>query len=134
MTMFNLLSVVRTALRTHAKKMRTGEAKSSAAPRKERRLSMYYLADEVAGVWRGMEIVIPPARWEETFATLTPKQLARTLQWLSSQTDVRRFYTHPWTPKRPQPKRISGHRGNHVATYQILQKRPKTTEQSAGKH
>lgn len=103
MTMFNLLSVVRTALRTHAKKMQPVPEKSSAAPRKERRLSMYYLADEVAGMWRGMEIVIPPARWEEAFATLTPKQLATILKWLASRTDVRRFYTNSWTPKRPQP-------------------------------
>jgi hypothetical protein len=134
LTMFNLLSVVRTALRLHAKKIQPIRAKSQDSRRKEPRLSMYYLADEVSGVWRGMEIAVPQAHWEATFATLTPKQLAAKLKWLARQVDVRRFRTNPWTPKRPQPKRKSGHRGNHVSTHEILQQRKKTAEQTAGKN
>jgi hypothetical protein len=30
------------------------------------------------------------------------------------------FYTNPWTPKKPKAKKISGNRGNHVATQRIL--------------
>ena len=40
--------------------------------------------------------------------------------------DLRQFTTNPWTPKRPQPKRISGNRGNHVFTQPILQQRETT--------
>lgn len=134
LTMFNLLSVVRTALRVHAKTGEPSRAKSQDSQRKEPRLSMYYLADEASGVWRGMEIAVPRTHWEETFATLTAKQLAAKLKWLASRVDLRRFVTNPWTPKRPQPKRLSGHRGNHVSTYEILLTRRKHTEQSAGKN
>jgi hypothetical protein len=133
LTMFNLLSVVRTALRRHAKKIQPTRAKSQDSRRKEPRLSMYYLADEVSGVWRGMEIAVPQARWEEAFVGLTPKQLAAKLKWLASRVDVRRFTTNPWTPKRPQPKRLSGHRGNHVSTHEILQRRKKPRNKQSAK-
>lgn len=128
LTMFNLLSVVKAALRTGAKKTQPTKALPPNTRRKEANLSNYYLADEISGVWRGMEIAIPQTHWEETFGTLTPKQLAAKLQWLASKVNLRRFTTKPWTPKRPQPKRVSGNRGNHVSTHEILQQRLKLSK------
>jgi IS4 transposase len=113
--MFNVMSVVKAALRGALQ----GKAKQ------EKKISSYYLADEVSGVWRGMAIAIPDKHWEEAFATLTPTQLAAKLRWLTRKVNLSAFYTNPWTPKKPQPKRISGNRGNHVATYKILQQRTK---------
>ncbi|MGH8678388.1 MAG: transposase [Burkholderiales bacterium] len=122
LVMFNVLSAVKAALRMGAKGAKPPGAKGEG---KESKLSTYYLADEVSGVWRGMEIAIPEAHWEETFGTLTPKQLVAKLLWLARKVDLRQFYTNRWTPKRPQPKRISGNRGNHVSTHEILQQRVK---------
>ena len=120
LTLFNAMSVVKAAMRAGAKNN----------PDPKRKLSSYYIADEVAGTWRGMEIAIAKPHWEEAFAKLTPKQLAAKLQWLARNVDLKRFYTNSWTPKRPQPKRISGQRGNHVSTHNILLKR---AEQAASK-
>jgi len=111
----NVLSTLKAALRTVA----GGEKKL------ERNISSYYLADEISGVARGMQIAVPPASWTAAFASLTPKQLAKTLLWLARKVDLKMFYTNPWTPKRPQPKKISGHRGNHVSTQRILDQRKK---------
>jgi IS4 transposase len=110
---YNVLSLIQTALR--------GSQTTRRVIR--RHLSMYALAEEIAGVWRGMLIAIPVTAWKEAYGDLTPRELARELQSLARQTDLDRFTTHKWTPKQPQPKRQSGNRGNHVSTYKILEKR-----------
>ncbi len=107
---FNLLSTLKGALR-------------SAHRLTARPLSTYYLADEIAMTWRGMEIAIPGPHWKQAFGSLPLPQLARLLRWLAKRATVQRFFTHPWTPKRPQPARESGYRGRHVSTYQLLQQR-----------
>ena len=109
---FNLLSTIKGSLR-------------SAHKLTDRPLSTYYLADEIAMTWRGMEIAIPEDHWRRAFANKTLPQLARLLRWLARQTTIHQFITHPWTPKRKQPKRESGYRGRHVATYRLLLKRKK---------
>ena len=109
----NVVSTVKAALRVSGQ----GTAEQ------RQRISTYYLADEIAGVSRGMAIAIPAAHWEETFGTLTPKQLAAKLKWLAAKVDLKRFQTHRWTPKQPQPKRLSGNRGNHVSTFALLKQR-----------
>jgi len=123
LVLFNVMSLVKAALRVAAK----GDAD------KKRNLSSYYLADEISGVHRGMKIAIPDHHWEAAFSGLTPKQLAGKLRWLASKVDLPRFYTNKWTPKRPQPKRKSGNRGNHVSTFRILQERAKRRAKAASK-
>lgn len=117
LVMYNVLSVVQAALRGSQTERR----------KIARNLSMYALADEIAGVWRGMEIAVPSRAWTEGYAGLTTKQLAAKLRVLARKTDLARFTTYKWTPKRKQPKRISGNRGNHVSTQKILEKRTKMT-------
>ena len=115
--MYNVLSVIQASLR----------ASQTATRKIERNLSMYALTDEIAGVWRGMEIAIPASHWTEAYGDLSAKQLASKLRTLARQADLKRFTTYKWTPKREQPKRISGNRGNHVSTKRILEKRAKIT-------
>ncbi len=109
----NIVSTVKAALRV------AGKGTSD----QRQRISTYYLADEIAGVSRGMAIAIPAAYWEETFGMLTSTQLAAKLKWLASKVDLQQFQTNKWTPKKPQPKRISGNRGNHVSTFELLKGR-----------
>lgn len=104
--MYNVLSVIQASLR--------------ASQKIERNLSMYALTDEIAGVWRGMEIAIPASHWTEAYAGLSAKLLVSEQRALARQSDLKRFTTYKWTPKREQPKRISGNRGNHVSTKRIL--------------
>jgi len=104
--MYNVLSVIQASLR--------------ASQKIERNLSMYALTDEIAGVWRGMEIAIPASHWTEAYAELSAKLLVSEQRALVRQADLKRFTTYKWTPKREQPKRIRGNRGNHVSTKRIL--------------
>lgn len=116
LVIYNALSVVQASLRA-----------SQTAKRKiERNLSLYAITDEIAGVWRGMEIAVPASVWPDLYAGLSPKPLATKLKALARQADLKRFTTYKWTPKRKRPKRISGNRGNHVSTRRILDKRVKT--------
>jgi len=113
LVIYSVLSVVQAALRD-----------SQTETRKiERNVSMYAIADEISGVWRGMEIAVPNEVWTEVYADLTPKQLVRQLRALARKAELSRYTTYKWSPKRPQPKRISGKRGKHVAAQRILDKR-----------
>lgn len=114
--MYNVLSVVQATLRDSQTETRTIE----------RNVSMYAIADEISGVWRGMEIAVANEVWTEVYAGLTPKQLVGKLRSLARKADLALYTTHKWSPKSPQPKRISGNRGNHVSTQRILDKRKQT--------
>jgi hypothetical protein len=109
---YNLLSVIRRAL-----------AEVQAANCQDRKVSIYALADEVSGVYRGMAIAIDQRHWTRAFAGQTAQQLGRRLRLLAEHVPIRRFLTHRYAPKRPPPKRQSGGRGNHVSTHRILQQR-----------
>lgn len=109
---YNLLSVIRRAL-----------AEAHPAQVQDRKVSIYALADEVSGVYRGMAIAIAPAHWQRVFGGRTPRDMAARLRRLARHVPVKRFLTYPYGPKKPPPKRQSGGRGKHVATHRILQQR-----------
>ena len=117
LVLFNILSTVKAALR------------GAKGVNRERNLSTYYLADEIAGVWRGMEIAVPTECWRETFSSLPPGGLANKLSWWAKKDDLSYFYSNPWTPKKPPRKKISGNRGKHVSTYRILQQRKQKAQE-----
>lgn len=113
--LYNVLSFLEAVLRSaHSRKL-TGHS-----------LSMYYLADEISGVYRGMMIAIPAHHWTAAFDTLTPEAFVERMLWLAKKVQVSQFFTNPPSKKKPPPKRQSGHRGNHVATSRLLQKRNDT--------
>lgn len=121
MVMYNALSTVMAALRrAHPKALAPN--KKTKAPRK---FSFYYLADEIAGVWRGMEIAIPSPCWTETFAGQTPRQMARTLLALARTVKPERFLTNPYGPQRRRKRRTMTSR-RHVSTHQLLLERTTT--------
>jgi IS4 transposase len=110
--LYNALALLQAALRAAHPRQTQG-----------RQLSFYYLGDEIAGVYRGMMIAIPPAQWTATFAHLPLEEFTAVLQSLAQKVDVKRFFTNPISPKRPPPERQSGNRGNHVSTFKLLQAR-----------
>lgn len=119
--MYNALSAVMAAIRV-------ARPEVAAAPRKKQKLSFYYVADEIAGVWRGMALVIPASRWTKTFAHRTPAQMAKLLLWLARQGPIEPFLTNPARVKKRKKRRTIQH-GGHVSTYRILaqRKHPKQT-------
>jgi IS4 transposase len=123
--MYNALSTVMAALgvaHPEVAAVSRGKPTSHQRPANQRKLSFYYLADEIAGVWRGMAVVIPAACWTKTFANRTPAQLAKRLLWLARHTKIDPFLTNPVRVKKRKKHRPIQH-GGHVSTYQILQQR-----------
>jgi IS4 transposase len=112
---YNLLSVVKAALRSvHGAKVVTEE------------VSGYYLADEVAGTYRGMMIAIPEDEWA-VFQDLSPVGLGQVLHDLARKVRLSEFRKQPRGPKKPQPKRRIEGQQNHVSTAKLLKVRESST-------
>ena len=108
---YNVLSAVKAALRA-----------AHGAEKIEEVLSTYYLAEEIAGTYRGMMIAIPEGSWE-VFATMTTARFAKALMELASKVVLEKLKKHPRGPKKPKPRRHRDRHVTHVATARILAKR-----------
>lgn len=106
---YNLLAVVKAALRA-----------AHGAEKIQEEVSGYYLADEVAGTWRGMMIVLPADFWHERFSALSAQQMATFLIHTAKHVKLSHFQKHPRGPKRPPP-RMNQHLRKGVSTTKILQ-------------
>lgn len=82
-------------------------------------LSTYYLADEVAGTWRGMMMVLPEPFWTKKFADLNAVELASLLKSLAGRTDMARYRKRPKSGKGPARKPPCKP-GSHVSTARVL--------------
>jgi hypothetical protein len=103
---FNILSVVLTA-------MRSGQDAAAGE------VSIYYVCDEIAHAYRGLDFVLDPQDWTAAYAGLTAAQLARALKRLATYVELSRYRKHKRGPKKPPPKMNKTNR-NHVATARIL--------------
>jgi hypothetical protein len=110
LVVYNLMAVVKGALRgVH------GEAEAE-------RMSAYYMADEMGGVYRGMMIAIPEPQWQ-LFARMSAEDFARVLVQLSEQIRLDRFRMSTRGPKKPKEKRHYDPAHPHVSTARILHQR-----------
>ena len=104
----NALSVVKQALRvTHG-------------PEEFEKLSGYYLADEVAGNYRAVDVLVAEAEWR----ALGAEPAAGFWGWclgVASRVRTRGLHKHPRGSKKPQPPRASGKDRHHYSTYRLLQ-------------
>jgi hypothetical protein len=114
---YNLLSVVKAALRA-----------AHGATKVQKEVSGYYLADEAAGTWRGMMIVLPADYWRDRFGALTARQMATFLVQTAKHVKLPRFKKHPRRPKRPPPA-LKQHLRNGASTAKIL-RQAKLTKQT----
>ena len=107
----NVLSVVKAALRSvhGVEKIEDG-------------VSGYYLADEIAGVYRGMLIAIPWAHWQ-VFSVLTDDAMAAVLRDLAGRVRLSAFKKHRRGPKKKPPRRCSKKHEPHVSTARLLAQR-----------
>jgi IS4 transposase len=85
----------------------------------EEEFSVYYLADEVAHTYRGMDAVIPDAYWTKHYAHLSPTQMARELIRIARTIYLPRYRKHKRGPKKP-PVKMKKTKRNHVSTARIL--------------
>jgi hypothetical protein len=66
-------------------------------------LSPYYLAGEIRATYAGMMIAVQAEVWQ-TYDSLMPAQLGRTLLKIATHVDARALRKHPRGPKRPRRK------------------------------
>lgn len=109
---YNVLSVVRAAIR------------AAHGVEKEKNISSYYMADEIAGTYRGMMIAIPATYWAERFSDMTPRQMAKALVRLAKKVKLSKYQKHKWSPDKKRKKK-KAKSSKHVSTARILEKRKK---------
>jgi hypothetical protein len=110
---YNVLGVVKGALRA-----------AHGAEKGVAEVSGYYLADEVAGTYRGMMIAIPEKHWR-VFGKMSAAALAGTLRALAAKVKLAAFRKHPRGPKKPAAKKVRKKDQPHVATARLLAQRKK---------
>jgi IS4 transposase len=108
---YNALAVVLAALRA-----------VHGAEKIDTEVSGYYLADELAGTYRGMRIAIPPHRWRR-FRQMTVPQFAEILWFLAQGVQLAAYRKHRRGPKKPRPKRRYDKHHPHVSTARLLAQR-----------
>lgn len=133
---FNAFSVLKAALRTqlpadtdHSETASLPQADPplSGPPAKIRvtrrelgdELSTYHLAENVAGTWQGLNLLLPDDFWNERFENLTSTELASQLKNLAQRVPLAEFYKRPTKTQR-SPTRKPPKPGGHVATARLL--------------
>lgn len=111
---YNVLSVIKAAMRT-----------AHGVEKIEEELSIYYVADEVAQTYRGMEIAVPMSYWEKRYSGLTAAQMARELVRIAKGVNLRRYRKHKRGPKKPA-NHFNKKNRPHVSTARILAARGST--------
>lgn len=107
---YNLLAIVKGALRgIH------GEVVI------EKKLSNFYLTEEISGVYRGMMIALPPATWE-IYQAMSPAQLTATTRRWAKRIDLGDYRKNPRGPKKPRSARPNA-QFHHVSTKRLLEQR-----------
>jgi hypothetical protein len=85
-------------------------------------LSTYYVADEIASVYRGMMIIITATYWTKRFAKLTATKMARELLTIAKQVHLPRYRKNRWTPKKRVKRKGRLPPRKVVSTARILEK------------
>lgn len=105
---YNVMSVINAALRN-----------VHGAETIEQEVSGYYIADEIAGTYRGMMIAIPEKHWR-VFRRMTTQEFAKALRRLASNVKLRKYKKHPRGPKKPGPRRVPDKNRPHVSTFRLI--------------
>src|SRR5512135_1563320 len=82
-------------------------------------VSDFALVDEVAEVYPGMMMAVPPARWPKLTRSRAAT-VSRLLNELAERVAVHRMFRCRRGPKKPQPRRSSGKRIHHVSNKKLL--------------
>lgn len=108
---YNALAVVLAALRA-----------VHGAEKIDTEVSGYYLADALAGTYRGMRIAIPPQHWRG-FRQMTVPPFVEILLFLAQGVQLAAYRKHRRGPKKPRPKRRYDTHHPHVSTARLLAQR-----------
>jgi IS4 transposase len=105
---YNAVAVVRAALRA-----------AHGAELVEENVSTYHVVGEIARVYEGMMIALPPREWA-LFQEVGAVEFAEFLQAAAELAWLAKYPLSHRGPKKPRPKQTSGKRNHHVATARLL--------------
>jgi hypothetical protein len=89
------------------------------AEKVEQTVSDYFLADEIAGTWRGLQVAVEERHWEP-FAEADTKGMARFLLDMAARANLSRYKKSPRGPKKTKPRRTRFAKAKHIATARLL--------------
>lgn len=92
-------------------------------------VSGYYLADELAGTYRGLMIAIPAEEWL-VFGALSVGAFAGLLREWAGRVRLAAFRRHRRGPKKPGPRRRHQKNKPHVSTARLLEQRSQRTKRT----
>jgi len=104
----NVLAVVKAALRATHKKVALDEV-----------LSDFYVAEELAGTYRGMMIALPETEWTH-LAEMSDQDFAAWLTGVAKRVRLDRYPKSPRGPKKPRSRRTRYPKAKHVATSRLM--------------
>jgi IS4 transposase len=113
---YNVLGVLKGALRA-----------AHGTEKVEKEVSGYYLADEIAGTYRGMMIAIPTRHWS-VFGKMDAATFGGVLKELAGTVRLAAFRKHPRGPKKTVTKKPVNKKQTHVATARLLEKRKRINQ------
>lgn len=87
----------------------------------DKKLSNFYLTEEISGVYRGMMIALPPKKWK-VFQTISQADMAKTLRRWAQRIDLGNYRKHPRGPKKPRSTRPNA-QFHHVSTGKLLEEK-----------
>jgi hypothetical protein len=104
----NVLATVKAALRATHKKVSLDEV-----------LSDFYVAEELAGTYRGMMIALPEAEWKH-LAEISDRDFAAWLVSVAKRVRLNRYPKSLRGPKKPRPRRTRYAKAKHIATARLM--------------
>jgi hypothetical protein len=111
---FSMSAVAGNALAVLRGSLRVAHGEEMAAE-----VSDFALVDEVAEVYPGMMMAVPPAAWPR-LAGCGAAEVAGLLNDLAERVPVHRMFRCRRGPKKPRPKRSRGNRVHHVSNKKLL--------------
>jgi hypothetical protein len=111
---FSMSAVAGNALAVLKGNLRVAHGEEMAAE-----VSDFALVDEVAEVYPGMMVAVPPAAWPRV-AVSDAAEVAGLLNDLAGRVPVHRMFRCRRGPKKPRPKRSRGNRVHHVSNKKLL--------------
>jgi hypothetical protein len=104
----NVLATVKAAIRATHKKVALDEV-----------LSDFYVAEELAGTYRGMMIALPEAEWQH-LAEMSDREFAAWLVSVAKRVHLDRYPKSPRGPKKPRSRRTRYAKAKHIATARLM--------------
>jgi hypothetical protein len=114
-----LFAFAMSAVAGHALAVLRGNLRAAHGEEIAAEVSLFALVDEVAEVYPGMILAVPPADWPRTVVS-GAEAVAAVLNDLADRVPVHRMFRCRRGPKKPRPKRSRGNRVHHVSNKKLL--------------